>query len=268
MPFLKDQLYKWPFSRFGILLRSFLKDLDAAVSFFKDQSMFIAASCIPSLVSKKWSKILCLGATLRLNLVELTPGLTLAVRMLIFPTKSSELNVQWVFGFKNFAFSSKCWNVWCFITMLNKVRPFSRAQPERWLYRLNFFPPDPWLLATHHLSRRHLLHQTNEWELPCDSQHATWLLHALVQETQALPELGQKLGETIWFPSLSNLSEQRSYEALWGCKPCWVEGLSPFELSFSRHTLSVQLQKLYLASFQVVLSGKHQHHHNRGNSEW
>ena len=141
MPFLKDQLYKWPFSRFGILLRSFLKDLDAAVSFFKDQSMFIAASCTPSLVSKKWSKILCLGATLRLNLVELTPGLTLAVRMLIFPTKSSELNVQWVFGFKNFAFSSKCWNVWCFITMLNKVRPFPRAQSERWLYRLKFFSP-------------------------------------------------------------------------------------------------------------------------------
>ena len=103
--------------------------------------MFIPASCIPSLVSKKWSKILYLGATLRLNLVELTPGRTLAVRMLIFPTKSSELNVQWVFGFKNFAFSSKCWNVWCFITMLNKVLPFSKAQSERWLYWVEKLSP-------------------------------------------------------------------------------------------------------------------------------
>ena len=254
----------YPFSRFWVILS---QGSGCSCVLFQG-SMFIPASCIPSLVSKKWSKILYLGATLRLNLVELTPGLTLAVRMLIFPTKSSELNVQWVFGFKNFAFSSKCWNVWCFITMLNKVLPFQGPSLRDGCTGWKSCLPAPWPVATHHLSRRHQLHQTNEWELPCHSQHPAWLLHALFQETQALPELGQKLGETNWFLSLSNLIEQRSYEALWGCKPCWVEGLSPFEISFSRHTLSVQLQKLYLASFQGALSGQHQHHHNKENSEW
>ena len=57
---------------------------------------------------KEMEQILYLGATFALTLVEDTPGLTEDVRMLIFPTKSSEEKVQCVFGLKNFAFSTKC----------------------------------------------------------------------------------------------------------------------------------------------------------------
>ena len=60
--------------------------------------MFLPACSIPSLVRRKWSKILYLGATFALTLVEDTPGLTEDVRTLIFPTKSSEEKVQCVFG--------------------------------------------------------------------------------------------------------------------------------------------------------------------------
>ena len=83
------------------------KELAREVVLFQG-SMFLPACSIPSLVRRKWSKILYLGATFALTLVEDTPGLTEDVRMLIFPTKSSEEKVQCVSGFKNFAFSTKC----------------------------------------------------------------------------------------------------------------------------------------------------------------
>ena len=64
------------------------------------ESMFLAAISIPSLVSKKWSNTLYLGASLALILVELTPGLTEEAIMEILPMKSSEENVQCVLGLK------------------------------------------------------------------------------------------------------------------------------------------------------------------------
>ena len=62
-------------------------------------SSFLPAMSMPSLVSRKWSKILYLGVNFVFNLVEETPGPTEAARIDIFPTKSSELNVQCVLGF-------------------------------------------------------------------------------------------------------------------------------------------------------------------------
>ena len=88
-------------------------------------STFVAASCIPSLVNRKCSRILYLGATLALSLMDETQGLTLAVRIGIFPTKSSLAKVQRTLGFKNF--ECKCCIVWCLMTLLNKVLPSSRA---------------------------------------------------------------------------------------------------------------------------------------------
>ena len=118
-------------------------------SFFKDQrswvqspfsrvlevvlfqgSSFLCAMSMPSLVRRKWSKILYLGVNFELNLVLETPGLTEAARIDILSTKSSELNVQCAFGFNFLEFTIRCWNVWCFITMWNNVIPFSRAHAE------------------------------------------------------------------------------------------------------------------------------------------
>ena len=71
-------------------------------------STCLDANSIPSLVRRKRSRMRYFGATLTLNLVEDTPGLTLDVSKDILPTKSSLEKVQWVWGLRFFEFATKC----------------------------------------------------------------------------------------------------------------------------------------------------------------
>ena len=105
--FFKRYLFQdWALATFFKVILGWVVDKEDMV--LSQGSMFLAAISIPSLVSKKWSNTLYLGASLALILVELTPGLTEEATMEILPTKSSDENVQCVLGFKNLEFSTRC----------------------------------------------------------------------------------------------------------------------------------------------------------------